>query len=150
VTKGQRFTFLGIAVVIAVVAAIVLGTAGDDEQESAQQQTTPAQTSTPEAASTATPEATETATPTPTPTPEPVPVLQPGSEQTLRFKEGETVRFKVRSPTADHVHVHGYNLFKDVPANKTVTMSFKATITGIFEIELEDSRQLLAQLRVEP
>jgi FtsP/CotA-like multicopper oxidase with cupredoxin domain len=148
VTKGQRFTFLGIAVVIAVVAAIVLGTAGGDEQESAQQQTTPAQTSTPEAASTATPEATETATPTPTP--EPVAVVQPGSEQTLRFKEGETVRFKVRSPTADHVHVHGYDLFKDVPANRTVTMSFKATITGIFEIELEDSHQLLAQLRVEP
>ena len=51
------------------------------------------------------------------------------------------MRFRARSATDDHVHVHGYDIMKDAPAGETITMSFKATITGIFEIEFEDAAE---------
>jgi hypothetical protein len=149
VSRAQRLTFLAIAVVIAVVAVVVLASSGNDEEEapSPAAQSTP--TATPTAGADATPQPTETPTPTPTPKPEP-PLVEPGSVAKLRFKEGETVRFRVRSDVADHVHVHGYDLMKDVEPGKTITFSFPATITGIFEIELEDRGEEIAQLRVDP
>jgi FtsP/CotA-like multicopper oxidase with cupredoxin domain len=149
-TRNQRLGFLGIAAVIAVVAIVILAT-GSGPDETAEDSASPA------AQQTATPSATEdgsgTATPepaaTPTPKPQP-PLLTAGKETKLRFKEGETVRFRVRNDAPDHVHVHGYDLMKDVAPGKTTTMSFKATITGIFEIELEDAGEPIAELRVDP
>ena len=68
----------------------------------------------------------------------------------LEFEQGDTVRFRVRADVADHVHVHGYDLMKDVEPGETITFSFPADITGIFEIELEDAGEQIAQLRVDP
>ena len=146
-SRGQRMTFLGIAAVIAVVAVIVLAVGGDDTDETSR------------SASTATPSATattggaaaegETATPTPTPKPKP-PLLRAGKETALTYEEGETVRFRVVSAKPEEVHVHGYDIKQDLEPGKVETMSFKATITGIFEIELEGSGTLLAQLKVVP
>jgi heme/copper-type cytochrome/quinol oxidase subunit 2 len=148
VSRTQRLTFLGIAVVIAIVAVIVLSSSGGSDQQAATQ---PQTTATPSATAPASPEATpaQTATPTPTPPPEP-PLVTPGKVAKLRFTEGDTVRFRVRADTADEVHVHGYDLKKNVEPGKTVTFSFPATITGIFEIELEHAAQQIAQLRVDP
>jgi hypothetical protein len=149
VSRAQRLTFLAIAVVIAVVAAIVLTTAGagDDEQEAASTGAQPTATATATAAAGETP--TETPEPTPTPKPGP-PLVTPGKVTKLRFEQGDTVRFRVRSDVADHVHVHGYDLMKDVAPGETITFSFPAEITGIFEIELEDRGEQIAQLRVDP
>jgi heme/copper-type cytochrome/quinol oxidase subunit 2 len=143
----QRLVFLGIAVVIAVVAIVVLADSSEDDTEP--EQTAATATATPTAEE---PSATETptATPTPTPTPEPPPLLTADKVTELEATEGETVRFRVRSDTADHVHVHGYDLMKDVVPGETTTMSFKATITGIFEIEFEDAGKEIARLKVEP
>jgi hypothetical protein len=145
-SRGQRLTFLGIAAVIAVVAVILLAGGGGDDTDDASN-----------AASTATPTATETAaedaTPTPTPTPKPKPkppLLKAGDEKALTFEEGETVRFRVTSDEPEEIHVHGYDITKQVPAGETVTVSFKADITGIFEIEFHNSGALLAQLKVVP
>jgi hypothetical protein len=138
VSRAQRLTFLAIAAVIAVVAVLVLAVAGgDDEQEATRAQST----------ATATPGAAATETPTPEPAP---PLVTPGKVTKLRFEQGDTVRFRVRADVADHVHVHGYDLMKDVEPGKTVTFSFPADITGIFEIELEDAGEQIAQLRVDP
>ena len=96
-------------------------------------------------------EAEEDPTPTPTPTPKPQPpLLQAGKVAKLRFTEGETVRFRVRQRGGRGVHVHGYDLMKDLRAGRPVTVSFKASITGIFEIELEDSGEQIGELRVDP
>ena len=93
----------------------------------------------------------ETATPTPTPKPKPKPpLLEAGKEQALNYKEGETVRFRVVSDVPEEVHIHGYDIKKELEPGKVETVSFKATITGIFEIELEGSGTLLAQLKVVP
>jgi hypothetical protein len=150
VTRAQRLTFLAIAAVIAVVAVIILSVAGgDDEQEATTSQATPTPTATETAAPGETPTETPEPTPTPTPKPEP-PLVTPGKVTKLRFKQGETVRFRVRADVADHVHVHVYDLMKDIEPGKTITFAFPAEITGIFAIELEDRGEEIAQLRVDP
>ena len=147
-SRTQRLSFLAIAVVIAIVAVVVLTTGGgDDEQEAANTGAQPTATPT----QTTAPDETPTETPEPTPTPKPQPPLVTRGEVTkLRFEKGDTVKFRVRVDVADHVHVHGYDLMKDVEPGKTITFSFPADITGIFEIELEDRGEEIAQLRVDP
>ena len=145
-SRAQRLSFLAVAVVIAVVAVVILVSSGNDEEEAGTgAQATATATPTPGADTTAEP----TETPTPTPTPE-TPLVTPGKVTDLRFKQGDTVRFRVRSDVADEVHVHGYDLMKDVEPGQTITFSFPATITGIFEIELENAGEQIAQLRVDP
>ena len=146
-SRGQRFTFLGIAAVIAVVALILLAGGGDETDTAGNSEPTP--TPTPSASAPASEADTPTPTPTPKPKPKP-PLLHAGDEKALTFEEGETVRFRVRHDAPEEVHVHGYDISKDLEAGKTETVSFKADITGIFEIELEHSHQLLAQLKVVP
>jgi hypothetical protein len=146
-TRAQRLTFLGIAVVIAVVAVILLASGGDETDKASNS----AQTPTPTPTATATATAGEaTATPTPTATPKPPPLLQAGKVRTLTYDQGDTVRFRVRSDKAEEVHIHGYDIKKDLEPNQTATVSFKASITGIFEIEFEGSATQIAELKVEP
>jgi pyruvate/2-oxoglutarate dehydrogenase complex dihydrolipoamide acyltransferase (E2) component len=147
VSRSQRLSFLAIAAVIAVAAVIVLSASGGDDEEPAG--TSAQATATPSATETAAPDETATPEPTRTPRPQP-PLITRGKVTKLRFDQGETIRFRVRSDVADHVHVHGYDLFKDVEPGKTVSFSFPAEITGIFEIELEDRAEEIAQLRVDP
>jgi hypothetical protein len=139
-SRGQRLTFLGIAAAIAVVAVILLAGNGDGTDEGSKS----ASTATP------TPSASADATATATPKPKPPPLLQAGNEKALTFKQGDTVRFRVRHDEKEEVHIHGYDIKKDLEPGKTVTVSFKGTIPGIFEIELERSGTLLAQLKVIP
>ena len=60
------------------------------------------------------------------------------------------MRFRVVSARPEEVHIHGYDIKQELEPGKVETVSFKATITGIFEIELEGSGTLLAQLKVVP
>jgi hypothetical protein len=73
-----------------------------------------------------------------------------GGVQRLTYTKGDPVRFAVTSDVADEIHVHGYDLKKDVPAGGTVRFSFPASIEGVFEVELEGRRQQIAELRVTP
>lgn len=61
---------------------------------------------------------------------------------------GETVTILVTSDVADHIHVHGYDLFADVEAGGTGSITFEATIPGVFEVELEDSAIELVELEI--
>ena len=150
-SSGARLSFLAIAVVILVVAFVALRPSSDDPETTAD-----APTATPTLTQTPSPSPGETSTPTPTETPTPKPTVDPGPLLTgskvvkLRYDKGETVRFRVRSPEDEEVHVHGYDIKKDVKAGKTTPMSFKATIDGIFEIEFEDSATQIGELRVDP
>ena len=147
--RRQRLIFLGLAALIAVIAIVVLTSLGSNDDGD---ETEVAATATPTATATeAAPSATETPTPAPTPKPRPKPPLVTGEGvKQLRFKEGETVRFRVRADVTDHVHVHGYDLMKDIRPGQTITFVFPATITGIFEVEFEDAGREIAQLRVDP
>jgi hypothetical protein len=73
-----------------------------------------------------------------------------GGVQELEYNAGDQVRFKVDSDVADEIHVHGYDLMKDVPAGGSVSFSFPAEIEGIFEVELEERGEQIAELRVNP
>lgn len=149
VSKQQRFVFLAIAGIIAIVAAFAL-TSGDEddaqnERASAPQSQTP--TATPEGGA----DPVQTATPTPTPIPRrKIPMLRAGTEKKIKVKKGERVRFAARSATDEEVHVHGYDISKEAPANETVRLSFTADIEGVFEVEFERSAEPIARLTVEP
>lgn len=148
-SRSQRLTFLGIAAVIAVVAVVViLAAGGDDEDSGTQASATQTATPTPtQDQSEASPEETETPTPTAAPKP---PLLKAGKVTRLEFEEGDTIKFRVVSDVDEEVHVHGYDIAKDIGAGETITMSFKATIEGIFEIEFEHAKEQIGELRVEP
>ncbi len=73
-----------------------------------------------------------------------------GGVAKLRFSKGDRVRFIVQSDAAHEIHVHGYDVKRDVAAGRSVTLSFKATIEGRFEVELEDVGEQIAQLEVRP
>ena len=66
------------------------------------------------------------------------------------MEQGERVVLVVRSNVADHVHVHGYDLFADVAPGASARLAFRATIPGRFEIELEDRHVQIAELTVQP
>src|SRR5262249_19710770 len=56
----------------------------------------------------------------------------------LTYHKGDQIKFEVESPIADEVHMHGYDIMKDVEPGGTVTFDFPATIEGVFEAEMED------------
>ncbi|MBA3865879.1 MAG: hypothetical protein H0X42_05965 [Solirubrobacterales bacterium] len=68
----------------------------------------------------------------------------------LTYNEGDRIQFKVHSAVADEVHVHGYDLMKDVKAGGTIAYDFPATIEGVFEAELEGRKEQIIQLTVDP
>jgi hypothetical protein len=73
-----------------------------------------------------------------------------GGVKRLEYESGERVRFAVRSDVADEVHVHGFDIQKDVPANGSVRFGFPADIEGVFEVELHHSEITIAELRITP
>ena len=65
-----------------------------------------------------------------------------------KVAKGSTVQLVVTSDVADEVHLHGYDKMVDVAEGGTVTLTFKATIPGVFEVELEDSKTLITRVQV--
>lgn len=73
-----------------------------------------------------------------------------GGIQELTYNKGDKVKFRVKSDIAGEVHLHGYDLMKDVEAGGTVSFNFTADIDGIFEAELEERKEQIIELRVNP
>lgn len=73
-----------------------------------------------------------------------------GGIQTLEFSAGEEIRFRVSSDEAEEIHVHGYDIAKDVPAGGTIEFDFPAELEGIYEAELEGLGVQIAELRINP
>jgi hypothetical protein len=73
-----------------------------------------------------------------------------GGVAEIDVNKGDEVRFRVKSAIAEEIHVHGYDLMKDVPAGGTVSFAFPAELEGIFEAELEGEAEQILELRVEP
>jgi len=68
----------------------------------------------------------------------------------ISVDEGDQVRFKVKSDISEEVHLHGYDIAKEVEAGGTVSFDFPATIEGIFEAELEHLGEQILELTVNP
>ena len=120
-SRAQRLSFLAIAVVVGVVAVVVIIASGGGSDDSSSGATSGKTV-----------------------------VLEPGKVQKLKYTQGDQVRFQVRSPKADEVHVHGYNIERELKPNQPTTIAFKATINGIFDIEVHSTDTQIGQLTVEP
>lgn len=66
----------------------------------------------------------------------------------VRVALGKPLTLRVTSDVADEVHVHGYDLKRDVPAGGTATVSFTPDVPGLFEVELESRGLRLLELQV--
>lgn len=61
---------------------------------------------------------------------------------------GEEVVLRVTSDVDEEIHVHGYDLYEDIPAGGTGEVSFTADLPGAYEVELQQAGRPLVQLRV--
>lgn len=68
----------------------------------------------------------------------------------INAKVGDRVVFSVTADTADHVHVHTYDVMVAIKPGRAATVRVRADIPGVFEVELEDSHLVLTRLRVTP
>jgi hypothetical protein len=121
--RNQRIGLLVAAVAIVVIAAIVIGAGGSDSKD-------------------------KTAS-----GPQTVTVVNgkpDGGVKTITYKKGDTVDLTVKSDTADEIHIHGYDLHKDVTKGGSVHFTFPASIDGKFVVELENAGEQIASLQVEP
>jgi ABC-type glycerol-3-phosphate transport system substrate-binding protein len=133
-----------------VLAAVTLAGCGSDDGESAS--STDA-TATTETTTTDTTSSETTTTETETPTIVRVSVVdgQPqGGIVRQTVNKDDQVVLVVTSDVADEIHLHGYDIARDVEAGGTVRLPFKATIPGRFEAELESRSVQIADITVEP
>jgi hypothetical protein len=72
-----------------------------------------------------------------------------GTAARVKVKRGSTVALVVTSDVADEIHLHGYDKSVDVTKGGTATLQFRATIPGVFEVELEKLKHRLVQLQVQ-
>lgn len=133
-------------VVLIVAAALIGGLSGDDDESPATGVTAATGATTGGATETAA----EPTSETPAEKPDPGPLLTSGSVEKMSFSKGETVRFRARSDAGDELHVHGYDREYELPAGETVDVKFKATLDGVFEIELHNTGEQVGELRVTP
>jgi len=111
-----------------------------------------------------TPSPRATPEPTPTESPEPTPTetrdettieieIQGGDvvgPREVEVPQGSRVELEVKADVTDEVHVHGYDLLATVTPDRRARIEFRATATGVFEVELEGAGLLLLQLVVVP
>lgn len=150
-TKGARIGVLVATVVVLGLAFVLLSPEADDDSNTARTPTTPPATTTQP------PAATET---TPAPPPPPAPTFETirvrggapvDGIQRITVKKGERARIQVTSTdTSDEVHLHGYDITRDVAPGSRARFSFDADAEGIFEIELHGTHTQIGELTVEP
>jgi hypothetical protein len=63
-------------------------------------------------------------------------------------EKGRLVDLVVHSDVADEVHLHGYDLHRDVQPGGTARIRFQAKIPGVFEAELENRKLQILELTV--
>jgi hypothetical protein len=151
----QRLAIVIGAIVVLVVAYVVISGGSDDTdkdttQPAATQPSSTQSTDTGATDTSATETATEPAAPPAPPTVRVVNAKPQGGVKKLNFDKGDQIRFRIVSDTADEIHVHGYDLMKDVPKGGSVTFSFKGSIDGRFVVELEGHGEQIAELDVAP
>lgn len=74
-----------------------------------------------------------------------------GGIRQLTYDKGDRIRFKVEAPFGEEVHLHGYDVAKEIPkGGGSVTYDLPATIEGVFEAELEGRGEQIIELTVNP
>lgn len=138
------------AALLIATTVVLTGCAGTDEPdagaESSASSSTSAPTSAPPSATSANP---SSAAPAGTN----IAVTYTGGQATgntgrIPVTAGEQVNITVISDVADEIHLHGYDLSAPVGPEAPGTLTFQATIPGVFEVELEQLGTLLFTVQV--
>lgn len=130
-------------------AGLALASCGGDDSESVG--TTSTETTTTTDTTTTETTTTETTPPPAGPTEIRIVVVNgapKGGTVREKVEKGDRVVLVVRSDVTDHVHLHGYDIMRDVAPGKPARLPFKATIPGRFEVELEDRGVPIADITV--
>lgn len=150
-SNRSRLGLLALAIAVAVVAFVVLSPGDTDEKADdpgdRAAETTPAETTEEQAAPTA------TAPSAPPPAADEIVVKggkPEGGVQRVVVKKGDTVRLLVSSDGADEIHLHGYDIEREAAPGKPARFRFKADVEGVFEMEVENTGEKVANLVVEP
>ncbi|HET8949629.1 MAG TPA: hypothetical protein VFN44_03935 [Solirubrobacteraceae bacterium] len=121
-TRKSRLVLIGLAIVVVVVAVVVLSSGGSSSETMG---SGPATIEVRDA--------------------RPV-----GGVRKLTYSKGDTIDLTIKSDTADEVHFHGYDVHEDVAKGGSVQFEFPADIDGEFVVELENHKETLANVTVEP
>ena len=144
---------LVVATIVVIVVAFVLLSPGGDDSSKTTSTTAPPPPAQANGTGGAAP-TTTVAAPPPAPAFETIRVRDGapvGGVKKITVTKGYRVRIEVVSPdTSDEIHLHGYDLKRDLKAGGRVRFSFDADAEGIYEIELEGSGTQIGKLVIEP
>ena len=80
-----------------------------------------------------------------------------GGVREIEVAQGDPVRLDVTPDVPAEVHVHGYEIMREVEAGQTAKFAFPATAEGVFEVEVhhlvngeEEGGVQVAELNVTP
>lgn len=137
-----------LAAAIAAAAALFFVLRPDNGDDNASGNTTTTSSTTTSTTTTAT-------EPTEPPPPATVRIVVRGGEpvggvRNATVSKGRQVVLIVSSDVADEVHLHGYNLKRDVAPGAPARLPFRATINGTVEVELEQRGLPLARITTQP
>lgn len=77
-------------------------------------------------------------------------IARDGAVREFTVREGDTLTLRISTDRAIAVHIHGYDLKRELVPGETAVLSFAATLSGRFEIEDELTEKELGVLVVEP
>jgi hypothetical protein len=143
VERGQRIALIGAALIVAALAFILLQPEDSDDDTEPTPSTTPA-----------TLEGGEPAATVPEPEFEVIRIANgsvQGGQRRITVSKNDEALIEVRSDAPDEIHLHGYDITKDVAPGKAARFRVDADIEGAFEIEAHDLGHVtIGTLVVEP
>ena len=140
----NRLVIAAAGIVVAVVLFLVFRPDGGDDITSSPPPPNPPTTPTSETATRSVP---------PPPAIVQIPIVVQGGKPVGGIKRATVAKDRVvvlvvRSDVADEVHLHGYNVMRDLEPGTPARLRFRATIPGQFEAELEQRGLQIANITV--
>lgn len=77
-------------------------------------------------------------------------IARDGAFREFTVREGDTLTMRVTTDRKVVLHIHGYDLKRELVPGETAVLSVTATLSGRFEIEDELTEKALGVLVVEP
>jgi len=72
------------------------------------------------------------------------------SPDEISAEEGDTVALRISSDRPMELHVHGYDVEREIEPGRETKLRFEADLTGRFEIEDHETEKELGVLQVRP
>jgi hypothetical protein len=133
VSRNQRLGLVALAVVVAAVAFVIARPSSDDDKGSTDTAETRAAPGSDKGGGASAPK------PQQIKLKDHAPV---GGVSRIRAPKGARVSFTVTGDKADKIHLHGYDIEKELKPGKPATFSFAAKTEGAFEIESHEAEHL--------